>query len=337
MDSWARLASDSSGQEGAINNRERNRDSEALDAFSKVVVNVSQLLRPAVVNLRAKRGARGGAGSGMFFTSEGLILTNHHVIGASKSLRVRMLDGEEAVGKVVGSDPWTDLAVVKVDRADVPHVKLGDSRSLQVGQLVVAIGSPYGFDSTVTAGVISALGRSLRSVSGHLVENVIQTDAALNPGNSGGPLVDSFGNVIGVNTAIIQMAQGICFAIPVDTAKHVIAQIMKTGRVSRGYLGIQARTVPLAPTLAKWFRLEQSTAVEVMKADIPGPAYQAGVDEEDLLIALGGQPMRTVDDVHKMLMSLPVGVPATMSVLRGERRLERSVTPQEFPAWVEAG
>ncbi|HMC64927.1 MAG TPA: trypsin-like peptidase domain-containing protein, partial [Gemmataceae bacterium] len=201
-------------------------ESEALDAYSHVVVTVAEKLRPAVVNLRAGSGRGQGSGSGILFTPDGFLLTNAHVIGDNERVRIRLNDGRELGGRVVGSDPWTDLAVVQGEASSLPHGSLGDSAALRVGQLVVAIGSPLGFESTVTAGVVSALGRTLRTITGHLVDNVIQTDAALNPGNSGGPLVDSRGHVIGINTAVIQPAQGICFAIPINMAKDILPQLL---------------------------------------------------------------------------------------------------------------
>src|SRR5262249_44156658 len=224
-------------------------ESEALDAYSRVIVHVAEKLRPAVLNRRAGRGMAGGSGSGILFTPDGFLLTNAHVVGAQERLRIRTSSGRELSGHVVGADPWTDLAVVQAEANNLPHAPLGDSEKLRVGQLVIAIGSPFGFDSTVTAGVVSALGRSLRTVTGHLVDNVIQTDAALNPGNSGGPLVDSAGSVIGINTAVIAPAQGICFAIPINMAKHILPQLLKHGRIVRGYLGLHARTIPLRQTL----------------------------------------------------------------------------------------
>jgi S1-C subfamily serine protease len=208
---------------------------------------------------------------------------------------------------------------------------LGDSAALRVGQLVVAIGSPLGFESTLTAGVVSALGRTLRSVTGHLVDNVIQTDAALNPGNSGGPLADSRGHVVGINTAVIQPAQGICFAIPVNMAKHVLPQLMQSGRVTRGYLGLHGRSVPLPRDLARRLELAQTTGVEVVAVEEDGPADQAGIAVDDVIVALGDQPAASVDDLHKRLLELPVGVPATVTLLRGGRRLERMVLPSEYP------
>lgn len=306
-------------------------DSEALDAFSNVVIRVADALMPAVANIRPPRGERGGSGSGVLFTPDGFLLTNHHVVQGAEQVRVRLNDGSDLTGRVIGTDPWTDLAVLKADASGLPHATLGDSARLRVGQLAVAIGSPFGFDSTVTAGVLSALGRSLRSVTGHLVDNVIQTDAALNPGNSGGPLVDSRGHVIGINTAIIQTAQGICFAIPINAAKHILPQLMQHGRVVRGYLGLHGQSVPLARTIVRDLDLLQSTAVEVETVETGGPADQAGIDADDLIISLGDAEVTSVDDLHKLLTQLPVGVPAPIVIVRGHRRIERFVMPQEYP------
>lgn len=306
-------------------------EQEALDAYSSVVVRVADRLRPAVVNLRAGRGRNQGSGSGILFSPDGLLLTNHHVVRGNERVRVRLVTGEEFTGRVVGNDPPTDLAIVQAEGGKLPHAELGDSGKLRVGQLVVAIGSPLGFESTVTAGVISALGRSLRSITGHLVDNVIQTDAALNPGNSGGPLVDSRGRVIGINTAVIQPAQGICFAIPVDMARQVIPQLLRHGRVTRGYLGLHGRVVPIARQLAREFELGQPTGVEVVQLEENGPADQAGIEEEDVIVALGDAPAATIDDLHRLLMTLPVGVPTTVTLLRGARRLVRMVIPADYP------
>ncbi len=308
-----------------------SQESDALDAYSNVVVRVAERLRPAVVNLRSGRGRHEGSGSGVLFTPDGFLLTNHHVVQGNDRVRVRLGDGQELAGRVVGADPWTDLAVVQAESSALPHAELGDSAALRVGQLVVAIGSPYGFESTVTAGVVSALGRTLRSITGHLVDNVIQTDAALNPGNSGGPLVDARGRVIGINTAIIAPAQGICFAIPINMAKHILPQLMKHGKVVRGYLGLHARNVPLPPVLVRRYNLTGTGGVEILSVEEGAPADQAGLQEEDVLVALDDQPTANVDDLHKLLTKLPVGVPATVTLLRGERRLERMVVPTEYP------
>jgi len=302
---------------------------EALDAYSRVVVQVAERLRPAVVNLRRGRGQ--GAGSGVLFTGDGLLLTNHHVVRGGDRVTLRFADGRQMGGRVVGADPWSDLAVVRADAEGLPHAALGDSSRLRVGQLVVAIGSPPGFESTVTAGVVSALGRSLRSITGHLVDNVIQTDAALNPGNSGGPLVDARGGVIGINTAVVQPAQGLCFAIPINMAKNVVPQLLQHGRVVRGYLGLHGRSVPLPRAAARRFGLTQAGAVEVIGVEPNGPADGAGILEDDLIVSLGDLPSPSVDDLHKLLTQLPVGIPATVVLLRGERRLERMVVPEEYP------
>ena len=303
-------------------------ESEVLDAFSRAVVSVADRLRPAVVNLQV---ARGGSGSGVVFAPDGFLLTNHHVVGKARSVRVRLSDGTELAGRVVGNDPWTDLAVVRADGAGLPFATFGDSAKLKVGQLAVAIGSPLGFESTVTAGVISAIGRTLRSVGGNLIDNVIQTDAALNPGNSGGPLVDSRGSVIGINTAVIQPAQGICFAVPVNTAKTILPHLLTHGRVIRGYLGLHLRAVPIAPDVREKHGLTQKIGLEVMMLEEDGPAQNAGLWIEDVLIRFGDHPVTSVDDLQRLLVQFPVGVPAPAVVLREGKRIERRVTPAESP------
>jgi S1-C subfamily serine protease len=309
----------------------RASDSEALDAFSQVVVSVAEQLRPTVVNLRTGSGSRGGTGSGVIFTPDGFLLTNHHVVERSDHVRVRLNDGTELSGRVVGNDPATDLAVVQAEGERFPFAHLGDSAKLKVGQLAVAIGSPLGFESTVTAGVISALGRTLRSVSGHLVDNIIQTDAALNPGNSGGPLVDSVGRVVGINTAIIQPAQGICFAVPVNTAKAILPQLLKHGRVIRGYLGLHVRQVPIAPELRQKFGVTQQTGVEIVLLEEDGPAETGGLWIEDILVSFANQPVMNIDDLQRLLTTQPVGIPAPVVAFREGRRVERSVVPTEYP------
>jgi S1-C subfamily serine protease len=307
---------------------QRPADEEPLDAYSRVVVQVAQKLRPAVVNLR---GRRGGEGSGILFTPDGFLLTNAHVAGDNDRLRVRLIDGREVSGRVVGTDPWTDLAVVQAEASNLPFGELGDSNKLQVGQLVVAIGSPLGFESTVTAGVVSALGRTLRSITGHLVDNIIQTDASLNPGNSGGPLLDSRGRVIGINTAIIRPAQGICFAIPINMARHILPQLMKHGRVVRGYLGLHGRNVPIPKAVARTWGLPNTSGVQVMAIETGAPADQAGLLEDDIIVGLGDLPVGSIDDLHKLLTQLPVDIPATLTFLRGDRKLERMAVPEEYP------
>jgi S1-C subfamily serine protease len=279
---------------------------------------------------RASRPAS-GSGSGFIFTPDGFALTNSHVVRGASKIEVSLADGRRLPAHIVGDDPHTDLAVVRVDAPNLTAAVLGDSQAVRPGQIAIAIGNPYGFQATVTAGVVSALGRSLRARSGRLMDDVIQTDAALNPGNSGGPLVDSRGRVIGINTAVILPAQGICFAIPINVAKHILPQLMQHGRVVRGYLGLHARNVPLPPNLARQFELTQTGAVEVMAIEPGGPADQAGILEEDLIVSLGEQPTTCVDDLHKLLTQLPIDVPASVTLLRGERRLNRLVLPTEYP------
>src|SRR6516164_6198610 len=258
------LITDNAGPSGETGPDPLPTEGEALDAFSRVVVTVAEMIRPAVVNLRAGRGRGEGSGSGILFTPDGFLLTNHHVVQGTRRVRVRLNDGRELDGQVVGADPWTDLAVVQANASSLPYAAFGDSAAMRVGQLVVAIGSPFGFESTVTAGVISALGRTLRSITGHLVDNVIQTDAALNPGNSGGPLVDSRAHVIGINTAIIPMAQGICFAIPANTAQFVAARLIRDGKIRRSYIGFAGQNVPLQRKVVRFHRLDVDSGVLVV-------------------------------------------------------------------------
>lgn len=307
------------------------QDDAALDAFSNIVVRVAEKLRPAVVHLRCGSGRRQSSGSGVVFTPDGFLLTNHHVVEGHDRVRVRFPDGKDAAGQVIGNDPWTDLAVVRVEGEAVPHAELGDSAALKVGQLVVAIGSPLGFESTITAGIVSAVGRTLRSVSGHLVDNIIQTDAALNPGSSGGPLVDGRGRVIGINTAVIQPAQGICFAIPINMARHVLPSLLKHGRVVRGYLGLHGRRVPIDPELVVRFGLKQTSGVEVLNLEEDGPAQNAGIWIEDVIIGFGSQAVTSIDDLHRLLTRLPVGTQTPMVLLREGKRIERQVTPTDYP------
>ena len=307
-------------------------ESAALDAFSQVVVRVADDLRPAVVNLRVGRGQQMGSGSGVLFSPEGYLLTNHHVVGEADRIRVRLHDGQEVAGRVVGNDPWSDLALVRAEGETFPYAPLGDSATLRVGQLVVAIGSPLGFESTVTAGVVSAVGRTLRSVTGHLVDNVIQTDAALNPGNSGGPLVDSRGHVVGINTAVIQPAQGICFAIPINMAKHILPSLLRHGRVIRGYLGLHGRQVPIPLAVGRRVGIEMGSGVEILALEPDGPADRAGLELEDIVVSFGDESIASVDDLHKLLTDHPVGETVVVSVVREGRRLEKKVTTAEYPA-----
>jgi S1-C subfamily serine protease len=266
------------------------------------------------------------------FTHDGMILTNSHVVNGASRLEVTLTDGRRAPADLVGDDPDTDLAVVRVSLDELTPATLGDSDGLKPGQLVVAIGNPYGFQTTVTAGVVSALGRTLRSRSGRLMDNIVQTDAALNPGNSGGPLLDSHGRVIGVNTAVILPAQGICFAIPSNTAQWVASHLIRDGRIRRAWLGVGAQPVRLNRRTVRVHGLASETAVMIVHVEKASPADRAGLREGDILVTLGDQPLRTVDDLHRMLSEGHIGTPATAGFLRlGERRSTTVVPAESAP------
>ena len=272
---------------------------------------------------RAGRRPHGrGSGSGFAFTPDGLVLTNSHVVHGARSLRVTFPSGSSVDAELVGDDPDTDIAVIRAAASDLTTVTMGTTRRLRVGQLAVAIGNPYGFEHTVTAGVVSALGRTLRAYSGRLIDDVIQTDAALNPGNSGGPLLDSRGRVIGVNTAIIPGAQGLCFATAIDTAQWVALEILKHGRVRRGYLGIAGANMPLGRRLARHFELSHASAVRVESIERDGPAARAGVEPGDIMVALDGRTIETIDDLHRLLDASRIGTEVTISMLRRAVRRE---------------
>ena len=311
----------------------RASDAELLDAYSRAVIGVAERVGPSVVAINVtKQAARApngleGAGSGMLITPDGFVLTNNHVVEASSSLEVALTDGRSFTAQVVGTDPATDLAVIRISDGSLPTVELGDSQGLRVGQMVIAIGNPLGFQSTVSAGVISALGRSLRSESGRLIDNVIQTDVALNPGNSGGPLVDSMGRVIGINTAMIFMAQGISFALPVNTARWVVSELVMHGRVRRAYLGIGAQSRPVNRSLQHRLALKSQSLVEVATVETGGPAARAGLERGDLIYGLGGQPVATVDDLHRLLSKWPAGTPVEVKLLRDGRAEQIQVVP----------
>lgn len=310
-------------------------DNSLLDAYSHAVVSVVERVGPAVVSLTAgaRRAGRGagvvGAGSGVIVTPDGYVLTNSHVVSGASKLEMTLTDGRTLGATLVGDDPATDLAVVRADASGLPAATLGESATLRAGQLVVAIGNPLGFQSTVSAGVVSALGRSLRSATGRLIENIIQTDVALNPGNSGGPLVDTRAHVIGINTAIIAMAQGLSFAIPIDTAKWVLSELLTRGRVRRAYLGLTGQTRPVDRRVARELALTSARAVEVLGVEARGPAAVAGVREGDLIIAVNDRAVQSVDDLHRMLVGWPAGEAIKITLLRGDRRLEVAVVPAE--------
>jgi len=308
---------------------EAHDDLELLDAYSRAVIRVVQDAGPTVVHLSRMEQFRApghprngdwvpsGAGSGVILAPDGYILTNSHVVHGAARLQVGLADGRTLAAQVVGEDPATDLAIVRVDVSGLPAAVLGNSDRLRPGQLVIAIGNPLGFQATVTAGVVSALGRSLRSESGRLIENVIQTDAALNPGNSGGPLVDSHGRVVGVNTAIIAGAQGLCFAVPSNTATWVAGQLITVGKVRRVYLGLAGVTVPLSRAQRQVLGRGSDNAVYVREVVPHSPAFRAGIAPGDQLVAVNGQPINSVDEVHRKLTGVAVGERIRLRILRG--------------------
>jgi S1-C subfamily serine protease len=320
-------------------------DAGLLDAYSNAVVNAAKRVSPAVVNIevrmKAPAGARGqggrpgygpgpgGSGSGFIFTPDGFILTNSHVVHGADEISVTLSDGRNFPAKLVGDDPDTDLAVLDIDAHGLPCAAFGDSNEIQVGQLVVAIGNPYGFQYTVTAGVVSNLARSFRSRTGRLIDNIIQTDAALNPGNSGGPLVDARGGVIGVNTAIISGAQGICFAIPSATAQFVASRLIRDGRIRRSSIGVAGQDVPLHRRIVRFYKLAEETGVMVVGVEPGSPAARAGLLEGDVIVEADGNPVRHIDDLHKLMTEERVGVPVRFTVIRRTEKVDVVVTPAE--------
>jgi S1-C subfamily serine protease len=312
---------------------ERDRDREALDAYSQAVSGAVETIGPAVVNIEVTdgKGRRGGSGSGFIFTPDGFVMTNSHVVHGASGIEVHLADGRKLSARLIGDDPETDLAVVRIDSnpGDLAWARLGDSSRLRVGQLVVAVGNPYGFNATVTAGVISSLARSFRSRTGRLIDNVVQTDAALNPGNSGGPLVTSAGEVVGVNTAIIPMAQGICFAIPSNTAKFVASRLMRDGRVTRSFIGVGGQNVPIQRRVVRFHNLELDTGVLVTAMEPNSPASAAGLQEGDIIVSFDARPVGMIDDLHRLLTEERVGTPVALSILRGVEKLELTITPAE--------
>ncbi len=323
-------------------------DDPVLDAYSQAVINVAEHVSPAVVNIevQSQRGSVSrsdphlapevrGNGSGFLFTPDGFILTNSHVVHEAAQLMVTLADGRRAEADLIGDDPDTDVAVVRIHAPQLVPARLGDSHTIRVGQLVVAIGNPYGFQCTVTAGVVSALGRSLRSQSGRLIDNVIQTDAALNPGNSGGPLVTSRGEVIGVNTAVIVPAQGICFAIGITTATFVAGRLIKDGRIKRGSLGVAGQNVPLERPLVRRHTLAVPSGMLVLSVEPQSPAQRAGVRPGDVLVGYAGRTVAGIDDLHRLLVEEQVGISAPLMVIRGGEIFTLDIVAEESRATTE--
>ena len=308
----------------ASDSQQAPSDLDLLDAYSHAVTAAAARITPAVVNIEARE--RGG-GSGFFFTPDGFILTNSHVVSGAPALTVTLLDGSRFDASLVGDDPHTDLAVVRISAPKQTAARFGDSDAIRPGQLAIAVGNPYGFQCTVTAGVVSALGRTMRARSGRLIDSVIQTDAALNPGNSGGPLVDSRGDVIGVNTAVIAMAQGICFAIGINTAKFVASRLIRDGSITRSYIGVAGQNVPLHRRIVRFYGLPTETGVLVMSVEKGSPAEKSGLREGDVIVAYGDKAVLSVDDLHRILTEEQVGIPAQMTIIRTTEKIAVPIAP----------
>jgi len=314
-------------------------DGELLDAYSRAVTGAAEQVGPAVVSVevrhKVERRGRGrevpGSGSGFVFTPDGFVLTNSHVVHGATRVEAAFPDGRRMRAELVGDDPATDLAVLRVPPVSLTVAELGDSATLRVGQLVVAIGNPLGFQSTVTAGVVSALGRSFRSVGGRLIDDVIQTDAALNPGNSGGPLVDARGRVVGVNTAVILPAQGICFAVGINTAKVVTGQLIRHGKIRRGRIGVAGQTVPLLRLAQRALGIDAKSGVLVTGVEPDSPAARAGLASGDTIVEYEGSAVTGIDDLHRLLTGDRIGVATSVVVLRGAERLQLPITSVESP------
>lgn len=316
-------------------------DDELLDAYSRAVIAAAEKVNPSVVfiqvqqNKEQRKGDRRmprearGSGSGFIFTPDGLILTNSHVVHGANRIQVTLSEGATYEADLIGDDPDSDLAVIRINAPNLVPAQLGDAQKIRVGQLVIAIGNPYGFQYTVTAGVVSALGRSLRAQSGRLMDSVIQTDAALNPGSSGGPLVNSRGEVIGVNTAMILPAQGICFATSIDTAKFVASRLIRDGKVSRSYLGFAGQNVPLPRRIVRYYQLPVESGILVVSYDGDSPAKQAGVIEGDIIIGFENHPISGIDELHRLLTEKLIGQRASLDIIRRTERLTLEVVPRE--------
>ncbi|MGH9882637.1 MAG: S1C family serine protease [Pyrinomonadaceae bacterium] len=317
-------------------------DEDLTDAYSRAVINAAEKVSPSVVYIevqhktkerrantpRVPREAR-GSGSGFIFTPDGFILTNSHVVHGALRIEVTLTDGRTAQADLIGDDPDTDLAVIRINAPNLVPAHLGDAQKIRVGQLVVAIGNPYGFQYTVTAGVVSALGRSLRAQSGRLMDDVIQTDAALNPGSSGGPLVNSQGEVVGVNTAMILPAQGICFATSIDIAKFVASRLIRDGKVSRSYLGFAGQNVPIPRRIVRYYNLGVESGILVVSYDEDSPAKKAGVLEGDIIVGFEDYSIAGIDDLHKLLTEKRIGRKSSLVVIRRTEKLTLEVIPEE--------
>jgi S1-C subfamily serine protease len=314
-------------------------DEELLDSYSRTITGAVEKVAPAVVNIRVHKAGRdnqrgqesGGSGSGFVIAPDGFILTNSHVVYGADKMDVTLADGQVFRADLVGEDPESDLAVIRINAPQqLSHAHLGDSKTIRVGQIAVAIGSPLGFQQTVTAGVVSALGRSMRSQAGRLIDDVVQTDAALNPGNSGGPLVNSRGEVIGVNTAVILPAQGICFAIASNTAEFVAAWLIKEGRIRHSWIGVMGQNVPIHRRVVRFHRLTAEYGVLVAGTEPNSPASRAGLREGDVIVAFAGEPVSSIDELHRQLVAKVIGVPTMFTIIRHTEKLDLVITPEEL-------
>jgi S1-C subfamily serine protease len=323
------------GDIGTRSNQEN--DFELLDSYSRAVNQAVERVSGSLVKIdvlgagRANRPGQEGSGSGFVFTPDGLILTNSHVVHRAAKISLIFTDGSRSGAVLIGEDPDTDIAVLRTDRAVFSPARLGSSKRLKIGQIAIAVGNPFGFQFSVTAGVVSALGRSMRAASGRMMEEIIQTDAPLNPGNSGGPLLDSSGSVIGVNTATIMGAQGLSFAVGIDTAKYVVAQILQHGRVRRCSIGIAAQNVPIPRRLAYEYKLPLPTGVMATAVAAHGPAQKAGLEEGDVIVGFAAQPVGGIDDLHRLLTTERAGKPQNLSLLRGTALKHLMIVPKERP------
>jgi S1-C subfamily serine protease len=345
------LANESDGREDiGLSEPSLPSDDALLDAYSRAVIGAAEKVSPAVVNIDVGQRPRGqlandlqrppearGSGSGFIFTPDGFIMTNSHVVHRANRIEVTLSDGRRFQADLVGDDPDTDIAVVRIHGSNLVPAVLGDSQSIHVGQVAIAIGNPYGFQCTVTAGVVSALGRSLRSKSGRLIDNVIQTDAALNPGNSGGPLVTSRGEVIGVNTAVIFPAQGLCFAVGINTATFVAGRLIKDGKVRRSYIGVAGQNVPLPRRFTRFHKLSVESGILVASIEADSPAQRAGLVEGDVIVGYNGHSIAGIDDLHRRLTDQEVGARSFLTIIRRTEKLDLAIVPEESKARVGEG
>jgi S1-C subfamily serine protease len=315
-----------------------SHEAQLLDAYSATVINAAEKVSPSVVNIAISRPTKHphqqeqnirGSGSGFIFTPDGYILTNSHVVHDVKDIDVTLNDGRYAKAQLIGDDQDTDLAVIRISLSNLIAAQMGDAKNLQVGQLVIAIGNPYGFQYSVTAGVISALGRSLRTINGRLIDDIIQTDAALNPGNSGGPLLNANGEVIGVNTAVILPAQGICFAIPINVAKYVAVPLIRDGKIKRGYIGVGGQNVPILRRLVRYHGLTEESGVLVVVVEKNSPAQKAGIIEGDIIIGFDDRPIKGIDDLQRFLTEWEIGHEENLAVIRRTEKLVLKIVPAE--------